>query len=94
MNCFHFVKRKLTGVKIVVRKVINGADIIEKFSAFSFATLFGVISPKSSTTTATKSVAMVGPFAPNKSTQITVTNAVTPIFTILLPTRIVVRSLS
>ena len=69
-----------------------GAENLAKASGDSFAMLFGVISPKMRTTTVITAVETVAPISPPISLiKKTVAIEERAIFTILLPTRIVVR---
>ena len=65
--CFLFLdmisaKKKLTGVRITSRTDIYGAENIAKLSGTSLAILFGMISPKVSTTTVITTVEIATPF--------------------------------
>ena len=64
MNFFHCVKIKFNGVKMIIKKLINGAENTANFSGKSFAILLGVISPKIKTTIVTTTVEIVAPIFP------------------------------
>ena len=59
MNSFHFVKIKLIGVRTVMKKLMIGAENMEKSSDLSLAIFLGVISPNMRTTTVMTIVAIV-----------------------------------
>ena len=84
----------VTGVSTTMNTLSSPPNTSANFSAFSFARLLGIISPKMSIRTVIAAVAIPTPFAPKSSVHITVPNDVERIFTILFPTRIVVRVLS
>ena len=93
-SSFHFVNMKFTGVITTINLSRNGAEAIAKPSGISLAMLFGVISPKTSTTTVMTTVAIVAPYEPKIFTNRIVAIDVIAMLTILLPTSIVVSSLS
>ena len=73
---------------------MSGAENIAKLSGRSFAMLFGVISPKMSTTTVMTAVDTVAPLSPSIWTNKTVAMELAEMLTMLLPMRIVERSRS
>ena len=84
----------MRGVRITIHIFIIGAENIEKLSADSFASDFGLISPNTSTTTVITMVAIVVPLLPYNSMNSAVAIAVIRILTILLPIRILESRLS
>ena len=68
--------------------MLRGAAVARlMLSAFSFAKLFGRISPNVSTRTVVTAVAMAGPLVPNSAVATVVAMAVEAMFTTLLPIR-------
>ena len=82
------------GASITFIKLITGAEKAAKLSGDSFARLLGVISPNIRTTIVITIVETVAPELPISLINHTVAMEERPIFTILLPTRMVESSLS
>ena len=77
-----------------IKDDIIGAKANAHLSEFSLAKVFGVISPKINIKTVITMVAIPTPPAPNIWVNTTVANEDDAMFTILLPTKIVVKALS
>ena len=87
---------KFKGVNNTTSELIRGDENIAKDSGLSLAILFGVISPKISTTTVITAVETVAPRLSSfsNSTKSIVPRDAARIFTILFPTRIVFNNFS
>ena len=92
---FHWEKKNVTGVSTIIRMWRNGAENLAIVSGDSFAMLFGETSPKIRTTIVVTIVETVAPESPPRSLiKSTVARELSPMLTMLLPTRIVESSLS
>ena len=79
------MSRKLSGKNRALSTVTGPETFSAKLSAASFARLFGVISPKISTTTVITTVETVAPLLLKKPTNSTVAMLAEEMFTMLLP---------
>ena len=89
---FHWANRKLMGVSTQMTTRMMGADTMANFSGFSLARLFGLISPKISTTMVMTMVETVAPMSGIRRTKSRVEMEDMAMFTTLLPTRMLLSS--
>ena len=90
----NFWNTHVMGENIFATMEMNGVKNSANFSGALFANDLGVISPTARMTTSMNTVDIITPMAPNISVKMKVHNEDDMMLTRLLPTRIVVRSLS
>ena len=92
---FHWVNSQFKGVNSTISRLSTGDTAVATVSGISLARLLGVTSPKISTTTVSTRVDMVAPRSwPSQWVKRMVPIEAAPMFTMLLPMRMVESSLS